>query len=71
MFWFVGAAINPQNWIRDMAGSDPDPLSHGTVFYQTKIPQMHTFWPVTFVNILTGQIFSQKVSQQLLNWKCC
>ena len=35
------AATDPKNWIRDPAGSDPDPdpLVHGTYSIGQKIPQ--------------------------------
>ena len=37
----IKAATDPKNWIRDPAGSDPDPdpLTHGTSFHKSKIPQ--------------------------------
>ena len=63
--------INPPNWIRDTAGSYPDPLSHETIFYQSKIYKMHTLWPVTFVSNLTLYLSTICISYYSINALKC
>ena len=44
---FCNAATDPKNWIRYPADSDPDPdpLTNGTFFHQSKISKIPNFGP--------------------------
>ena len=69
------AATDPKKWIRDPAGSDPvpdpDPLTHGTIFHWSKIPQNVQLFAYFFCNFLSKTNFSETTLKQHLKWKFC
>ena len=76
------AATDPKNWIRDPAGSDPDPdpLTHDAFFQWPKRPQNVSFLACFFCNFLNKRNFLRnnfetgfkqkklsKIKEQILN----